>query len=127
MSFDDFNTARDAQRVPGLSSLAPTMVVVPPNIGKAEAIRGFKAHADSTNDIFHIAAQVIARVILQASKAAASTSTPGKHPCLCIAAAHGSSSLSMESQSTYVSAVFDDTQSHCHISAALRVWFLCKI
>lgn len=87
MSFDDFNTAREAQRAPGLSSLAPAMVVVPPNVGKAEAVRAFKTHADSTNDIFHIAAQVIARVILQASQAAASGSTPGKLPCLCTAAA----------------------------------------
>ena len=79
MSFDDFNTAREAQRAPGLASLAPAMVIVPPNIGRAEAVRAFKAHADSTNDIFHIAAEVIARVILQASKAATSASTPGKH------------------------------------------------
>ena len=81
MSFDDFNTAREAQKAPGLSSLAPAMVIVPPNIGKAAAVRAFKAHADSTNDIFHIAAKVIARVILQASKAATSASTPGKLTC----------------------------------------------
>ena len=81
MSFDDFNMAREAQRAPGLSSMAPAMLVVPPNIGRAEAVRAFKAHADGTNDIFHIAAQVIARVILQASKAAVSVSTPGKLLC----------------------------------------------
>lgn len=81
MSFDDFKLAREAQRAPGLSSMAPAMLVVPPNIGRADAVRAFKAHADSTNDIFHIAAQVIARVILQASKAAVNMSTPGKLPC----------------------------------------------
>ena len=78
MSFDDFNTAREAQRAPGLASLAPAMLIVPPNIGRAAAVRAFKAHADSTNDIFHVAAQVVARLILQASKAAVSVSTPGK-------------------------------------------------
>ena len=86
MSFDDFNMAREAQRAPGLASLAPAMVVVPPNIGRAEAVRAFKAHADSTNDIFQIAAQVVARVILQASKAASGMSIPGKLLCLTAAA-----------------------------------------
>lgn len=80
MSFDDFSIARDAQRIPGLGSLAPAMKIVPPNIGKAEAVRAFKEHADSTNDIFHIAAHVIAKVILQASKAPAGTSMPGTIP-----------------------------------------------
>lgn len=80
MSFDDFSIARDAQRIPGLGSLAPAMKIVPPNIGKAEAVRAFKEHADSTNDIFHIAALVIAKVILQASKAIAGTSMPGMIP-----------------------------------------------
>ncbi|CAL5219880.1 g1802 [Coccomyxa viridis] len=89
MSFDDFNTVREAQRAPGLSSLAPAMVIVPPNIGKAEAVRAFKAHADSTNDIFHIAAQVIARVILEASKAVTATSTPGKIHDICTSALPG--------------------------------------
>ena len=80
MSFDDFSIARDAQRIPGLGSLAPAMKIVPPNIGKAKAVRAFKEHADCTNDIFHIAAHVIAKVILQACKAAAGTFMPGTIP-----------------------------------------------
>ena len=78
MSFDDFSHARESQRAPGLASLVPAMKVVPPNVGKAEAIRAFKEHADATNDIFHIAALVIARTILLASRLAAGASTPGE-------------------------------------------------
>lgn len=82
MSFSDFSHAREAQRAPGLASLVPAMKVVPPNVGKAEAVRAFKEHADATNDIFHIAALVLARTILLASKLAAGISTPGKFPGL---------------------------------------------
>ena len=80
MSFSDFSHAREAQRAPGLASLVPAMKVMPPNVGKAEAIRAFKEHADATNDVFHIAALVLARTILLASKLAAGNSTPGKSP-----------------------------------------------
>jgi hypothetical protein len=80
MSFDDFSHARESQRAPGLASLVPAMKVVPPNVGKADAIRAFKEHADATNDIFHIAALVIARTILLASRLDAGTSTPGEPP-----------------------------------------------
>lgn len=75
MSFDEFNQAREAQRAPGLSSLTPAMRIVPPNLGKAAAVRAFKEHANNTNDIFHIAAIVIAKIILQAGKG---TAAPGK-------------------------------------------------
>jgi hypothetical protein len=80
MSFDDFSHARDAQRAPGLAGLVPAVKVVPPNVDKAGAIRAFKEHADATNDVFHIAALVIARTILLASKLAGGTSTSGKSP-----------------------------------------------
>ena len=35
----------------------------------AEAMRGFRAHADATNDIFHVAAQVVAGTLLRARRA----------------------------------------------------------
>ena len=34
----------------------------------ADAMRGFRAHADATNDIFHVAAQVIAGTLLRARR-----------------------------------------------------------
>ena len=34
----------------------------------AEAMRGFRAHADATNDIFHVAAQVVAGTLLRARR-----------------------------------------------------------
>lgn len=34
----------------------------------AEAMRGFRAHANATNDIFHVAAQVIAGTLLRARR-----------------------------------------------------------
>lgn len=40
----------------------------PRNLHRADALRAFKKHADETNDIFHIAAQVIAMTILRADR-----------------------------------------------------------
>ena len=68
MSFGDFSHAREAQKAPGLASLVPAMKIVPPAMGKAEAVRAFNDHADGTNDIFHLAAQLIAGVLLRADR-----------------------------------------------------------
>ena len=68
MSFGDFSHAREAQKAPGLASLVPAMKIAPPAMGKAEAVRAFNGHADGTNDIFHLAAQLIAGVLLRADR-----------------------------------------------------------
>ena len=77
MSFGDFSHAREAQRAPGLASLVPMMKIAPPAMGKAEAVRAFNAHADGTNDIFHLAAQLIAGVLLRADRIIQSASASG--------------------------------------------------
>lgn len=53
---------------PGLQTLTAPMRRQPPNLAKAEAIRRFRQHADDTNDIFHIAAQLVADTLLRADK-----------------------------------------------------------
>ena len=77
MSFGDFSHAREAQKAPGMASLVPAMKIAPPAMGKAEAVRAFNRHADGTNDIFHLAAQLIAGVLLRADRIIHSTSASG--------------------------------------------------
>ena len=85
MSFGDFSHAREAQKAPGLASLVPTMKIAPPAMGKAEAVRAFNAHADDTNDIFHLAAQLIAGVLLRADCILQSTPSTGMQSRIYIA------------------------------------------
>lgn len=49
----------------------------PRNLARAEALRAFRAHADETNDIFHLAAQVIAGTILRAEALLGSDAAQG--------------------------------------------------
>ena len=81
MSFGDFSHARDAQKAPGLASLVPAMKIAPPSMGKAQAVRAFNDHADGTNDIFHLAAQLIAGVILRADRIIQSAPASGMQSC----------------------------------------------
>ena len=62
------------RRRPGLASLVPAMKIAPPAMDKAEAVRAFNDHADGTNDIFHLAAQLIAGVLLRADQIIQGTS-----------------------------------------------------
>ena len=41
------------------------------------ALQEFTEHADATNDIFHVAAQVVASTLLRAAQALGSTTHPG--------------------------------------------------
>ena len=77
MSFGDFSHAREAQKAAGLASLVPAMKIAPPAMGKAEAVRAFNDHADGTNDIFHLAAQLIAGVLLRTDRILQSTPSSG--------------------------------------------------
>ena len=50
---------------------------VPRHLKRADALRAFRAHADETNDIFHLAGQLIARTILHAERLLASGAPAG--------------------------------------------------
>ena len=52
-------------------------VQAPRNLAHAAALRAFRQHADETNDIFHLAAQVIARTILAAERLLSSSAAGG--------------------------------------------------
>ena len=65
------------RRRPGWRGLVPAMKIAPPAMGKAEAVRAFNDHADGTNDIFHLAAQLIAGVLLRTDRILQSTPSSG--------------------------------------------------
>ena len=53
----------------------------PRNRARADALRAFRRHADATNDIFHLAAQVIARTIVQAERLLGGGAAAAGGPC----------------------------------------------
>jgi hypothetical protein len=52
----------------GLASTTVPITKPPRRLDKAAELQAFRKHADETNDIFHLAAQVVAKVLLQADR-----------------------------------------------------------